>query len=139
MFKVIRAAWRVMRGKDLNSQDEKPINVKKRTKQEIDAHLAQLAEAKAAATKREEPWVAIVTMDVDYNNLSNGSFELDWNDKFTTQLMRYGYQGKQDSDLVDQWFTDVCRNVVLETFEQGAADKHPSTPSDLGDGRREYK
>ena len=55
------------------------------------------------------------------------------------QLMRFGYQGKTDADLVDQWFTDVCRNVVLETFEQAKADLHPVKSNDLGDGRREYK
>jgi len=133
--KTAKAIWSVVTGSDVNSV--KPVKVKKRSKTEVEKHLAQIAKEKAAATAREEPWVAIVTMDVDYNNLADGAFELDWNDKFIAQLMRFGYQGKEDSDLVDQWFTDVCRNVVLETFEQAKAD--PEQRKDLGGGRREYK
>jgi len=134
--KTAKAIWKVVTGTDINSE-EKPVKVKKRSKTDIEKHLAHLAKEKAAATAREEPWVAMVTMDVDYNNLTDGAFELDWNDKFIAQLMRYGYQGKEDADLVDQWFTDVCRNVVLETFEQAKADP-VKRRKDLGDGRSEY-
>jgi len=134
-FKTIKAMYKVWREKDINS--EKPVKVKKRSKTDVEKHVAQLEKEKAAATAREEPWVALVTLDVDYNDLTNGAFELDWNDKFIAQLMRFGYQGKEDSDLVDQWFTDVCRNVVLETFEQGKADP-ANRKKDLGDGRSEY-
>lgn len=103
------------------------------------AYIAKLEKDKAVATEKGEPWVALVTMDVDFENLNNGAFELDWNDAFVARLMRFGYQGKTDADLVDQWFTDVCKNVVLETYEQAQADLHPVKKQDLGDGRREYK
>lgn len=137
MLKTLKAAWNVLTNKDINSPP-KPVKVKKRTKEEIDAHVSQLMKEKEAATNRKEPWVGMITMDVDYNNLANGSFELDWNDHFIAQLMRAGYQGKVDADLVDQWFTDVCRNVVLETFEQGAADPR-NRAVDYGDGRKGYE
>ena len=84
-------------------------------------------------------------MDVDPTNLSAGSIELDWNDKFILQLQRFGYQGKSDADLVDQWFTNVCRNVVLETFEQEQADPENRNPNrfvqntKMEDGKREYR
>jgi hypothetical protein len=47
-----------------------------------------------------------------------------------------------DADIVDRWFTNVCRNVVLETFEQYEAmergEKDRVIKSrDIGDGRRE--
>ena len=76
---------------------------------------------KELATERGEPWVSILSMEVDYNNIQNGAFELDWNDKFVANLIRAGYQmdpKDTDSDIVDRWFTAVCRNVVLETYEQ---------------------
>jgi hypothetical protein len=76
---------------------------------------------KELATERGEPWVSILSMEVDYNNIQNGAFELDWNDKFVANLVRAGYQmdpKDTDSDIVDRWFTAVCRNVVLETYEQ---------------------
>lgn len=100
---------------------------------------------KELATERGEPYVAIIGMDVDPNNLSAGSFELDWNDKFILQLQRFGYQGKSDADLVDQWFTNVCRNVVLETYEQEQADPENRNPNrfvqntKMDDGKREYR
>jgi hypothetical protein len=95
--------------------------------------------AKDIATEKGEPYVAILSMEVDPENLNEGAFELDWNDKFIANLHRAGYQGKQDADLVDQWFQNVCRNVVLETFEQEQAMNMSrfTNSRDLGDGRTE--
>ena len=95
--------------------------------------------AKDLATEREEPYVAILSMDVDPDNIHQGAFELDWNDKFVANLMRAGYQGKTDADIVDQWFQAVCRNVVLEIWEQEQAmngTRYTQTRN-LGDGRTE--
>ena len=95
--------------------------------------------AKDLATEREEPYVAVLSMDVDPDNIHQGAFELDWNDKFVANLMRVGYQGKTDADIVDQWFQAVCRNVVLETWEQEQAmngTRYTQTRN-LGDGRTE--
>ena len=94
---------------------------------------------KELATERGEPYVAILSMDIDPENLNEGAFELDWNDKFIANLRRAGYQGKADSDLVDQWFQNVCRNVVLETYEQDQAMNMSrfTNSRDLGDGRTE--
>jgi hypothetical protein len=96
---------------------------------------------KDMATERGEPYIAILSMDVDPNNINAGSFEFDWNDKFIANLSRAGYQGKTDADLVDQWFQSVCRNVVLETYEQSEAIDNSmrfTQSRDIGDGRREH-
>jgi hypothetical protein len=100
--------------------------------------------AKDLATERDEPWVTVISMDVDPDNMQAGSFELDWNDKFVANLVRAGYQMNAkdtDSDIVDRWFTAVCRNIVLETYEQYEAmtperDRVVKTRN-LGDGRSE--
>jgi hypothetical protein len=100
--------------------------------------------AKELATERGEPYVSILSMEVDPNNMQNGSFELDWNDKFVANLVRAGYQMNPkdtDADIVDRWFTAVCRNIVLETYEQYEAmnptrDRVVKT-RDLGDGMSE--
>jgi len=100
--------------------------------------------AKDLANERGEPWVTVISMDVDPNNMQAGSFELDWNDKFVANLVRAGYQMNAkdtDSDIVDRWFTAVCRNIVLETYEQYEAmtperDRVVKTRN-LGDGRSE--
>lgn len=76
---------------------------------------------KEIATEAGEPWVSVLGMELDTDSLERGAFELDWNDIFIAKLVRAGYQGKEDADLVDQWFQDVCRNVVLESFEKEQA------------------
>ena len=100
--------------------------------------------AKDLATERGEPYVAIVSMDINPENLHEGAFELDWNDKFVVNLVRAGYQMKADdtdADIVDRWFQNVCRHVVMETWEQEQAMNPQSArftqSRDLGDGRRE--
>lgn len=96
---------------------------------------------KELATEKGEPWVNIVSVDLDPENIGNGAFELDWNELFVAKLVRVGYKGKDDAQIVDQWFQDVCRNVVMETFEQYEAN-NPRPASgiqrkDLGNGRSE--
>jgi hypothetical protein len=79
-------------------------------------------------------------MEVDPENVSNGAFELDWNDFFVARLIKAGYQGKTDQDIVDNWFRSVCQNVVLEIYEQEQADpevRSKNNRRDLGNGRTE--
>ena len=101
---------------------------------------------KDTATEKGEPYVAILSVELDPENIGNGAFELDWNDKFIANLVRAGYQLKKDdtdADLVDRWFADVCKNVIAENFEQWEAnqplDARPRNidRKDLGNGRTE--
>ena len=95
---------------------------------------------KELATAASEPWVEIISMEVDPENVSNGAFELDWNDFFVARLIKAGYQGKTDQDIVDNWFRSVCHNVVLEIYEQEQADpevRSKNNRRDLGNGRTE--
>ena len=100
--------------------------------------------AKEIATEKGEPYVAILAMDVDPENIGQGAFELDWNEKFIADLVRHGYMMNPkdtDADMVDRWFTNVCRNVVLETYEQDQA-MNPERDRliksrNIGDGRSE--
>lgn len=84
---------------------------------------------KDAATAAGEPWVSVIGIDLDLDNLSSGSFNLDWNEIFVAKLIRAGYKGKSDIDLVDMWFTDICRNVLAENYEQMIADPTNRTTS----------
>ena len=100
--------------------------------------------AKELATEKGEPYVAILAMDIDPNNLHQGAFELDWNEIFIARLVRAGYMMKPtdaDSDIVDRWFQNVCRHVVMETWEQEQAIRNSGTQyvrtRDIGDGRSE--
>jgi len=102
--------------------------------------------AKDAATARGEPYVAILTIELDPDNVGNGAFELDWNDKFITNLVRAGYQSRPNEAedvIVDRWFQSVCRNVAMENFEQWEVNQPTEIRPrvidrrDAGDGRIE--
>jgi hypothetical protein len=98
---------------------------------------------KELATENGEPWVNVLSVEVDPDNIGNGAFELDWNEIFVARLVKAGYKGKTDVDIVDRWFQDVCRNVVLENFEQWESNQPMEARprivdrKDLGDGRSE--
>ena len=45
-----------------------------------------------------------------------------------------------DAEIVDRWFQNVCRHVVMETWEQEEAMKKSGIyvrTTDIGDGRTE--
>lgn len=96
---------------------------------------------KEVATERGEPYVNIASVQLDPDNVGQGAFELDWNEFFIAKLVRAGYQGRDDEQIVDQWFQDVCRHVVLETYEQYEANnprpQNAVQRRDLGDGYSE--
>lgn len=89
--------------------------------------LARMAEAQAKeeiakltpkdrATKRGEPWVAVLDTKVNKDNVRNGFFELDWNEYFITELKKagYGFDGDPEEEIVDRWFRDLARNMLAE-------------------------
>ena len=104
---------------------------------------APVKSEKQIATEKGEPYVAVLSMDVDPNNLHQGAFELDWNEIFVARLVKAGYMMKptdSDGEIVDRWFQNVCRHVVMETWEQEQAIKNSGMyvqKRDLGDGRSE--
>lgn len=124
----------------------KPRNRKKKKVEPTPAPAAEpvkeepLSE-KDAATKAGEPWVKVTSVTVDADNVGNGSFDLDWNEIFVARLVKAGYKGKTDIDIVDQWFTTLCRNIALETYEQEMADPEKrefANRKELGNGRSEF-
>ena len=102
--------------------------------------------SKEQATANNEPYIAILKVDIDPNNINNGAFELDWNDKFVINLTKAGYKIKStdtDAEIVDRWFQTVCRNIALEIYEQEDADPSKRNDvrviqsKDIGNGRSE--
>ena len=101
---------------------------------------------KEIATGKKEPWVSVISIDIDDDDVGNGAFELDWNDHFISKLVRSGYQKKKDDTdavIVDRWFQTVCKNVLAENYEQWEVNQpqdsraRQNTQNDLGDGRTE--
>ena len=93
---------------------------------------------KTLATEKGEPWINIVSLEMNPDaGATVGAIEMDWNEHFVKMLHENGYTGVSDEDAVDQWFRDVCKHVVLETYEQ-ADDGQKIHREDLGGGRAEY-
>lgn len=100
---------------------------------------------KEKATLAGEPYVNVLSMELDPNDMNTGSFELDYNEKFVINLIRAGYKQKEtdtDDILVERWFQGICRNIALEIYEQQQADPtnrdlRVVNTKDLGNGRTE--
>ena len=122
--------FRKKKPKAESPQQEKVVPFKKKSEKEL-------------ATERGEPYVAIVKLDINPDNMHEGAFELDWNDKFVANLVRAGYQMKPNEPedaIVDRWFQNICRHVVMETWEQEEAIRNSGVyvkTTDLGGGRKE--
>lgn len=70
---------------------------------------------KELATQNKEPWVSVLNTHINKDNIRNGFFELDWNEYFVLELTQAGYKGSTDEEIVDQWFSELCRNVGNES------------------------
>jgi hypothetical protein len=66
---------------------------------------------KDQATAKGEPYVRVVNVDLNEENPSDGFFELEWNKIFVDKLRENGYSGTTEEEIVDSWFTQLCRNI----------------------------
>ena len=121
-----------------------PVKEKKPRNTKVKEPIKELS-AKEKATAAGEPYVNVLSMEIDPDNINAGAFELDWNDKFILNLIKAGYKMRdddKDTDLVDRWFQTVARNIALEVYEQAQADPtnrdlREIKTRDLGNGRTE--
>lgn len=117
---------------------------KKKKPEKKEAPKAKKSE-KEIATENKEPWVNVISVEIDPEDPGNGAFELDFNEYFVAKLVRAGYQKKKedtDNDIVDRWFQAVCKNVLAENYEQWEANQEDGrarkvNQNDLGNGRTE--
>ena len=69
---------------------------------------------KECASIKQEPWVSVLDMGIDPDNVANGYFELDYNDLFVKMLTEHGIVGKSDEEIVNIWFNRICRTIVAQ-------------------------
>ena len=72
---------------------------------------------KEKATRAGEPWVSILNVDINPEDINNGAFEMDWNDKFVLNLIKAGYKQSEDDtdeEIVDRWFQTLCKTIGNE-------------------------
>jgi arginyl-tRNA synthetase len=109
--------------KEEAAKKRKAAAEKRKAKALEEKRKQKLKTPKEIATEKGEPYISVLSVELDKTNVGNGSFELDWNDIFVRDLRAAGYPGKSDEDVVDMWFRSICRNVLAETFEQDVAQK----------------
>ena len=76
----------------------------------------KVRDPKEYATRRKEPWVNVLDVKVNEDNVRNGFFELDWNKYFIAQLIEagYGVDNDPEEEIVDRWFRDIVYNMLQE-------------------------
>jgi hypothetical protein len=99
----------------ITAQEEALAAEQKRIDEENEKMLKK-KDPKALATKRKEPWVNVLDMQVNGDNIRNGFFELDWNRYFIEELIENGYgtEGDKEEEIVDRWFRDIVYNMLAE-------------------------
>lgn len=93
---------------------------------------------KELASEKKEPWVCVLNTHVNSDNIKNGFFELDWNEYFILELTNAGYTGSTEEEIVDKWFSELCRNIGSESNVN--MDRRGSgfiNVNNLGNGRTE--
>ena len=83
---------------------------------EEESALLRKKDPKEAATRKKEPYVAVLDTHVNKDNIRNGFFELDWNEYFILELKQNGYgeEGDPEEEIVDRWFRDIVYNMLQD-------------------------
>ena len=126
-------------------QEDTPVAKKEPAKPKQQKPVPPELTEKEKATAAGEPYIAITKVEINPENINDGAFDLDFNDKFVLNLIKAGYRQREDDTdviIVDRWFQTVCRNVALEMYEQQVADPENRDArvirtKDLGNGRTE--
>jgi hypothetical protein len=96
--------------------EEKRIAEEKAALEEKEMEQLKVRNPKEYATRRKEPWVSVLDVKVNEDNVRNGFFELDWNKYFIEQLITagYGVDNDPEEEIVDRWFRDIVYNMLGE-------------------------
>ena len=81
---------------------------------EEEMKLLKKKDPKEYATRKKEPWVSVLDVKVNEENVRNGFFEMDWNKYFIKDLIKAGYGEDADpeEEIVDRWFRDIVYNML---------------------------
>ena len=94
--------------------EEKRLAEEAAALEEKEMKQLKVRDPKEYATRRKEPWVNVLDVKVNEENVRNGFFELDWNKYFIKQLLEAGYGEEADpeEEVVDRWFRDIVYNIL---------------------------
>jgi hypothetical protein len=81
---------------------------------------------KQCATIKGEPYICVLNSEYNPEDKLDGLyFEFDWNDKWIDELREAGYTGFTEDQIVERWFTDICRGVVQSQDQMYMGDVMP--------------
>lgn len=98
---------------ELGTSDPQELELKKLEYDFKQEKIGLVEYEKKVAEIKGEPYVNVVKMGLDEENVVQGYFELDWNDHFVKYLQDRGITGRSDEDVVNKWFNAVCRTVLM--------------------------
>ena len=99
---------------EINAETDVDKQIAKLEVQYKNEKIGRIEYEKQIAELKNQPFVTVLKMDVNPENAKAGYMELDWNDHFVKLLHEHGYKGKSDEDVVNKWFNDVCRTVLIQ-------------------------
>ena len=115
----------VMNNSEVKSMQRKNIK-------EVITHNYQIA------TENKEPYFNVVGFHHKPENGNFGFWELDWNEYKVLELKSLGYYGESDEEVIDRWFTEICREsaraegINMDRRHMGFIDV-----KNIGNGRSE--
>lgn len=95
---------------------EEALAAEKAQLEQQELALLKQRDPKSYHTRKKEPWVNVIDVKVNEENVRNGFFELDWNEYFIAQLVQagYGVDNDPEEEIVDRWFRDIVYNMLEE-------------------------
>jgi hypothetical protein len=98
----------------------KEAEAERKRLENAELELLKKKDPKEYATRKGEPWVSVLDIKVNKENVRNGFFELDWNEYFVKELIQagYGLEADPEEEIVDRWF----REIVFQMLEEEGMD-----------------
>lgn len=95
---------------------EQALEEERNRLEESELELLKKKDPKEFATRKKEPYIAVIDTHVNKENIRNGFFELDWNEYFVEELKQagYGFEGDPEEEIVDRWFRDIVGEMLSE-------------------------
>ena len=123
------------------AEEAKVVESVKATTIALEAEADAKRTPKERATAKGEVYVAVLDTKVNPDNVRNGFFELDWNELFVLQLKQagYGFDGDPDEEIVDRWFRDLARNMLVEEGQDPNRGAGYINVNRLGNGKAEVE
>jgi len=99
-----------------DKKEEERLEAERTKLEEEKLELLKQRDPKEYATRKKEPWVSVLDVKVNEDNVRNGFFEMDWNEYFIAELIQagYGVDNDPEEEIVDRWFRDIVYNMLAD-------------------------